>query len=85
MPYEAQVRTNEEAAYLPQTLVDGFLRKNGIAYYDAAQAFVQSGLPPASLYLYGDPMHLSEQGHRLAFQFANSELAKMMQQRALAN
>jgi hypothetical protein len=85
MPYEAQVRTREKSAFLPQTLVDDFLRKNGIAYYDAAPAFVQSGLPSGSLYLYGDPMHLSEQGHRLAFQFANAELARMMRQRALAH
>jgi hypothetical protein len=78
MPYEAQVRTQEKSAFLPQTLVDDFLRNNGIPYYDAASAFLQSGLPAQNLYLYGDPMHLSEQGHRLSFQFANSELAKMM-------
>ena len=78
MPYEAQVRTKDQSAFLPQTLVGYFLRKNKIAYYDAAPAFLQSGLPPQNLYLYGDPMHLSAEGHRLSFQFANAELAKMM-------
>ena len=82
MPYEAQVRTKDKSAFLPQRLVSDFLRQNGIAYYDAAPAFLQSGLPSQSLYLYGDPMHLSEAGHRLSFQFANAELAKMMQHRA---
>lgn len=85
MPYEAQVRTKGQDAFFPQTLVDDFLRQNGIAYYDAAPAFVQSGLPSESLYLYGDPMHLSAEGHRLASQFANAELAKMKRRRALAN
>jgi hypothetical protein len=78
MPYEAQVRTKDQSSFLPQRLVDDFLRKNGIAYDDAGPAFVQSGLPSGNFYLYGDPMHLSEQGHRLAFQFAHAELAKMM-------
>ncbi len=85
MPYEAQVRTKDQSSFLPQTLVDDFLRQNGVAYYDAAPAFLQSGLPSQSLYLYGDPMHLSEAGHRLSFQFANAELAKMMQHRAPAD
>ena len=78
MPYEAQLRTKEQGAFLPQTLVDDFLRQNGIAYYDAAPAFAQSGQSPQNLYLYGDPMHLSAEGHRLAFQFVAAELAKMM-------
>jgi lysophospholipase L1-like esterase len=85
MPYEAQVRTNEQSAFLPQTLVDDFLRKDGISYYDAAPAFVQSGLPSEQLYLYGDPMHLSEEGHRFIFQFAGVELTKMTQHRELAH
>jgi GDSL-like lipase/acylhydrolase family protein len=84
-PYEAQVRRNEQSAFLPQTLVDDFLRTNGIAYYDSSPAFVQSGLPAQNLYLYGDPMHLSEAGHRLSFQFADAELAKMMQHPEPAN
>lgn len=85
MPYEAQIRTREKSAFLPQTLVDDFLRNNGIAHYDAAAAFLQSGLPSENLYLYGDPMHLSEQGHRVSFQFAKAELEKMMKLGAQAN
>jgi lysophospholipase L1-like esterase len=85
MPYEAQVRTKEQSRFLPQTLVDDFLRTNRIAYYDATPAFVQSGRPSQDLYLYGDPMHLSEEGHRIAFQLANDGLAKMMRQWEPAN
>ena len=61
---------------MPQQLVDAFLHKNGIAYYDTADAFLKSNVPRSDLYLYGDPMHLSEVGHRLSFEFVRSELTK---------
>jgi hypothetical protein len=76
MPYAAQLRTKEEGTLLPQQLVDAFLHKNGIAYYDTADAFLKSNVPRSDLYLYGDPMHLSEVGHRLSFEFVRSELTK---------
>jgi hypothetical protein len=85
MPYEAQVRNKENTSFLPQTVVDDFLHKNGIAYFDPSAAFIQSGVPAARLYLYGDPMHLSAKGNRLSFGFANAELAKMMKRRAQAD
>jgi hypothetical protein len=85
MPYEAQLRKKQDTTFLPQHLVDAFLRKNGISYYDAAAAFMQSRLPPGRLYLYGDPMHLSEEGHRLSFDFARAELVKAMQRHNVVN
>lgn len=85
MPYEAQLRTTHaKDDLLPQTLVDDFLRKSGISYFDALTAFQQSGLPPANLYLYGDPMHLSDEGHRISFQFVNRELANLAKKRGLS-
>jgi hypothetical protein len=79
MPYEAQLRrTAAGDSLLPQTLVTDFLRRNKIAYFDALSAFRQSALPPEALYLYGDPMHLSAEGHLLSFQIAEAELKKMM-------
>jgi hypothetical protein len=54
-----------QADLLPQRIVDNFLRRNEIDYYDAAEKFMNSGIIAEDLYLYGDPMHLSEKGHRL--------------------
>ena len=78
MPYEAQVRTVVQADLLPQRMVDSFLRRNEIDYYDPAEKFMNSGIIGKDLYLYGDPMHLSEKGHRLLFDIVRSELARMM-------
>jgi hypothetical protein len=85
MPYEAQIRINDNASFLPQRVVNDFLHKNRIAYFDASAAFIQSGVPAERLYLYGDPMHLSGEGNCLSFGFANAELAKMMKRRAQAD
>jgi hypothetical protein len=78
MPYEAQVRTMVQASLLPQRMVDGFLRRNEIDYYDPAEKFMNSGIIAEDLYLYGDPMHLSEKGHRLVSEIVGGELARMM-------
>ena len=78
MPYEAQVRTMVPANLLPQRMVDGFLRRNEIDYYDPAEKFMNSGIIAEDLYLYGDPMHLSEKGHRLVSEIVGGELARMM-------
>lgn len=78
MPYEAQVRTMMQADLLPQRIVDDFLRRKGIDYYDAADKFMNSGVTAEDLYLYGDPMHLSEKGHRLVSKIVGGELIRMM-------
>jgi hypothetical protein len=78
MPYEAQVRTMVQADLLPQRMVDGFLRRNEINYYDPVEKFMNSGSVAEDLYLYGDPMHLSEKGHRLVSEIVGGELARMM-------
>jgi hypothetical protein len=78
MPYEAQVRTRVQVDLLPQRIVDGFLRRNEIVYYDAAEKFMNSGISAEDLYLYGDPMHLREKGHRLVSEIVGGELASMM-------
>ena len=78
MPYEAQVRTIMQANLLPQKMVDGFLRRNSIDYYDPAEKFMNSGISAEYLYLYGDPAHLSETGHHLVSEIVGGELAKMM-------
>jgi hypothetical protein len=76
MPYNAQVRTKNDKDFLPQQLVGEFLRKNGIAYCDAAQAFMKADMAPEELYLFGDPMHLSEDGHGLLAKIVAREMAQ---------
>jgi hypothetical protein len=39
---------------------------------------MNSGIIAEDLYLYGDPMHLSEKGHRLVSEIVGGELARMM-------
>jgi len=66
LPYEAQVRKTPPADYLlPQQKVDAFLQKNHFEFYDLLSDF-RSVSDPHSLFLYGDPMHLSKMGHELA-------------------
>lgn len=65
LPYEAQLRKNAPANFLlPQQKVDELLKQNQIEYFDLTQEFQNSG-DTHSLFLYGDPMHLSELGHEL--------------------
>jgi hypothetical protein len=78
MPYEVQVRTMLQSDLLPQRIVDGFLRRNEIDYYDVAEKFMNSGIIAEDLYLYGDPMHLSEKGHRLVSEIVGGELTRTM-------
>jgi lysophospholipase L1-like esterase len=78
MPYKAQVQTMLQADLLPQRIVDDFLRRNEIDYNDAAEKFMNSGFTAEDLYLYGDPMHLSEKGHRLVSKIVGGELTKIM-------
>jgi hypothetical protein len=80
MPYEAQVRTKLQADLLPQRIVDDFLRRNKIDYYDATEGFMNSGVSAEDLYLYADPMHLSEKGHHLMSKIVGSEMTSMMRQ-----
>lgn len=74
LPYEAQTRPDSPPEFLlPQKLVNDFLAKNNFEYYDAVSAF-QKSPAPGDLFLYGDPMHLSESGNRLVAGFACEKL-----------
>jgi len=66
MPYEMQLRPGSPPEYLtPQEKVAKFLKLNNIDYYDTMADFKNSDAPNL-LFLYGDPMHLSVSGNRLA-------------------
>ena len=66
MPYEVQLRAGSPPEYfIAQEKVAKFLRENKIDYYDAAPDFKKAD-SPAGLFIFGDPMHLSAGGNRLA-------------------
>ncbi len=75
LPYEAQLRSNRPAGFLlPQKRVTDFLRLKGIAFRDVTADFEQKGGAAHDLFLYGDPMHLSERGHQLVAEVVCGEL-----------
>jgi hypothetical protein len=66
LPYEAQLRPGSPPAFLlPQKRVADFLRGQGIDFTDATAEFQREGAGAQSLFLYGDPMHLSKKGHQM--------------------
>ena len=67
MPNEAQLRPGIPPEFLdPQKLLAAEFRKQGISFYDLTPAFAESGNPSKQMFLYGDPMHLSAEGSRVA-------------------
>ncbi|MBF0458174.1 MAG: hypothetical protein HQK99_09795 [Nitrospirae bacterium] len=65
-PYEAQLRKGE-ALLQPQKKLSAFFSSNGIDYIDPVPDFLAAGVSSKELYLFCDPMHLSEKGHRVMF------------------
>lgn len=64
-PYEFQLR-QEGGDFSPQERLIEYLNAKGIKYVDTRNAFRQ--LPRPSLaFLFADPMHLSEAGHRVLY------------------
>jgi hypothetical protein len=69
MPYEYQYRSG---GFHPQDVLIDALHDKGIRAYDARRAF--EGVTNISeMYMYGDGIHFSEQGHRLIWQWLRSE------------
>lgn len=67
LPNEAQLRPNvPEDFFLPQNMLTGAFAKNGIDFLDLTRTFSESRLRSSELFLYGDPMHLSEAGMKIA-------------------
>ena len=67
LPNEAQLRQGVPLDFfLPQNMLSGAFAKNGIDFLDLTRTFLESGLRSKELFLYGDPMHLSEAGMKIA-------------------
>jgi len=66
-PNEAQLRPGSPDDFrLPQRLLSEQFRDREIDFVDLTPVFEQSGRSSKELFLYGDPMHLSEVGMRVA-------------------
>ncbi len=77
LPYEVQTRSNVLADYLlPQQKVDDYLKVNDIPFNDFTPNF-QKQSSPNTLFLYGDPMHLSEQGNLLTANLVCADLKEV--------
>ena len=74
LPYEAQLRGENEEYLVPQRRIMAYLRERRIAGVDATPAFRNAGSPPGELYLFGDPMHLSPRGHGVLFEILRRDL-----------
>ncbi|MFU8861486.1 MAG: hypothetical protein ACNA8K_13800 [Cyclonatronaceae bacterium] len=69
MPYEYQYRSG---GFHTQDVLMDALQDKGILAYDARGAF-EGVADITEMYMYGDGIHFSEQGHRLIWQWLRSE------------
>lgn len=79
-PFEYQLREREEALLEPQRLIRAAAERRGFRVLDLYEPFRRyieaRDMPADALYLFGDPMHLSPQGHALAAAVIHRELAQ---------
>jgi lysophospholipase L1-like esterase len=81
MPYEAQLRPNSpEDFLLPQKKVAQFMKAHNIECYDTFADFKKTASPDR-LFLFGDPMHLSAEGHKLAADLVCGQLEEKCETR----
>lgn len=66
-PYEVQLRNTAVLPLEPQKKLSAFFSANGIDFIDPVPDFLAKAIPSKDFYLYGDPMHFSEMGHRVMF------------------
>lgn len=65
-PYEKQIRDGRNANFSPQDRIGTYLTENGVKVVDTRARF--AGLELSSdAFLFADPMHLSQTGHKLVF------------------
>ncbi|WP_420266642.1 SGNH/GDSL hydrolase family protein [Candidatus Magnetominusculus dajiuhuensis] len=65
-PYEAQLR-KKDTLLGPQKKLSAFFSANGIDFIDPVPDFLAKGMASKEFYLFCDPMHFSEKGHRVMF------------------
>lgn len=80
MPYEAQLRSRNDAFMLPQHMITNYFLTQGIDFIDASEDFRNADVPSKQLYLYGDPMHLSSVGHRVLYNILINDIGAIEQE-----
>ncbi len=67
LPYEFQLRKNEQRYLLPQRILSDFMTEHHISFVDTFPYFAASGRSSKEFFMFGDHMHLSAKGHRVVF------------------
>ena len=75
LPYEFQTRKNNcnYELLMPQSKIKKILEKKDIKFYDLTNEFCNQ-LDAKALYYKFDPMHLSEKGHFIVFNYLNEKI-----------
>ena len=73
LPYEYQIRTHATDRSAPQRLLEESLLEQNIDVYDTLRQVPDGGFPD-KLFLYGDGIHLSKDGHKFIAEFILANL-----------
>ncbi len=65
LPFSPQLRGDDPALWAPQSRLAEYFQEHGIDYIDARTDFAEHGADADDLFLPFDPMHLSQEGHRV--------------------
>lgn len=76
LPYEYQLRMNEERYLLPQKILSDYLTAHNIPFVNGFSYFKNAGGVSKNFFLLGDHMHLSNRGHRTAFELIEKEVLR---------
>jgi len=68
-PYEYQLRATTRETHAPQRVIQEAGGKSGLKIYDLfddlREYLASNGVPSHAIYLFNDPMHFNERGHRV--------------------
>ena len=75
LPYEYQTRKGKcnDNIFMPQKKLEEILEKENIKYYNISILFCEYKKPKDLFYKF-DPMHLSEKGHFIVFNYLNEKI-----------
>lgn len=68
IPYELQLRNKDISTWIPQKKLSLFFEETGVNYINAHKTFKSLGIDSKKFYLTYDPMHFSEEGHRVIYE-----------------
>jgi hypothetical protein len=74
LPYQAQLRTEDDNSFWPQEKIVTFLTSRGVAARDVSPTFRELTDTPSECFLFADPMHLNSRGHEVLFRALQPEL-----------